>query len=370
MVKDIAKKYLEKGINPLPVNEDKTPAINWKKYQTEKADKDLDTLFKPNIKNIGIITGKVSDNLFLLDFDLKYDLSGDLYERWKKSVPVELLKKLCYNKTKNDGMHVYYQAEQGVDVGKNQKFAQRATTKDEKNKTYLDNLKAGKTKEEALQIAKNDKVRVLIESRGEGGYFLVPPSKGYSYVYGKIGQHTLTKEEHEILIESCRSFNEYVIPYTDRKQLSVDDRFEDMDNPFVNFDANGDAIELLEEFGWTVVSSFGDNVRFKRPGQSSSKDSACYNKEMKIFYVFTTSTEFEPNKGYRPSSIYTMLKCNGDFQEAYDTLIDEGYGKRKENLTKKAIYYLWKIIEKSGIVVDKDKEKDVFKYADELLNQK
>jgi hypothetical protein len=370
LIKDLVKKYLSRGINCIPVKEDKTPAVSWKLYQTRKVTDDVDKLFKEDISNVALVTGKISDNLFLLDFDLKYDLTGDLYERWKRTVPVELLKKLCYNKTKNNGMHVYYQVEQGCNIGKNEKFAQRETTSDEKNNTYLDNLKRGKTKEEAVTVANNDKIRVLIESRGEGGYFLVPPSKGYSYVHGVIGQHVLTKEEHELLVDSCRSFNTYVTPYTDRKQISVDDRFEDMDNPFVNYDHNGDAVALLESHGWKVVYKSGNNVRFKRPGQSSSKDSACYNTDMKIFYVFTTSTEFEPNKGYRPSSIFTMLSCDNDYSLAYDKLIKSGYGKKKENITKKAIHYLWKIIEKSGIVIDDNDKDDVFKYADKLLNNK
>jgi hypothetical protein len=62
---------------------------------------------------------------------------------------------------------------------------------------------------------------------------------------------------------------------------------------------------------------------FKRPGNTESKTSGDYSHEHNLFTVFTTSSIFEPLKGYRPAAVYTMLEHKGDFKAAAKALFEQ-----------------------------------------------
>lgn len=76
-----AKLYLENGLNVIPiVFRDKKPALeSWKEYQTKRvSEKEVEEWFNDNTEhNIGIICGKVSGNLAVMDFD-----DWELYTKW------------------------------------------------------------------------------------------------------------------------------------------------------------------------------------------------------------------------------------------------------------------------------------------------
>jgi hypothetical protein len=67
-----------------------------------------------------------------------------------------------------------------------------------------------------------------------------------------------------------------------------------------------------------------------RPGQTTSQTSGNYDHEKKWFSVFTTSSEFEPEKAYLPYAVYAVLECNKNFSDAAKKLFDMGYGEREE----------------------------------------
>ena len=53
------------------------------------------------------------------------------------------------------------------------------------------------------------KKKVLIETRAEGGYFLIEPSNGYNILKGDLMDiPVLTSQEQDVLIESARSLNQ------------------------------------------------------------------------------------------------------------------------------------------------------------------
>lgn len=50
---------------------------------------------------------------------------------------------------------------------------------------------------------------VLIETRGEGGYVIAPPTPKYTYIQGEPGNiPTITPEDRDILFSISKSFNE------------------------------------------------------------------------------------------------------------------------------------------------------------------
>ena len=63
--KEIISKLNSQSLNVIPLlPKSKSPSVEWKKYQTEKY---LDEIHSSN--NIGIVCGKISDGLFVIDID-------------------------------------------------------------------------------------------------------------------------------------------------------------------------------------------------------------------------------------------------------------------------------------------------------------
>lgn len=73
----------------------------------------------------------------------------------------------------------------------------------------------------------------------------------------------------------------------------------------------------------------------RRPGETSAAHSGNFDRSKNWFSVFSTSTIFKSQSPYKPSAVYAMLECGGDYHEAAKRLIDEGYGEKREIKTVK-----------------------------------
>lgn len=311
------------GLQFMPVTVKKQPVV-----------KGWQNLFKKHnlldCEAVGLVCGKLSGNVEVIDIDLKYSLDGKLFDNYKRlinEVMPELLKKIVIQKTMNGGYHFIYRCEK---IEGNLKLASRHTTNDEKNKTYLEEITKGAAKEDAKKRAGNDKVRVLLETRGEGGMIVCYPSKGYELIFGDwCSISEISIDERETLINIARQFNEFIEDY--RPQQKADNRkgIKGL-SPFEDYNDRGDVVLLLEQHGWKVVKNQGRKTLMLRPGQTSATHSGNYDFDKKWFSVFTTSTEFEPMKAYQPYAVFAILECNKDFSAASKKLYDEGYGDRKE----------------------------------------
>lgn len=319
MIKEAAIRYFEANLSVIPVKEDKKPSVAWKRYQQE--------LVPPNgnfenIGRLGLVCGMVSKNknnagLEMIDLDIKYDLTGTLFKDYKlliKDNAPDLLKKLVVQKTVNNGYHFIYRCKK---IEGNLKLANRPTTEEERK----DNP--------------NDKVRVLIETRGEGGYFVVFPSPNYEVVYGDLCKiNEITPEERDILHDCARSFNYDVPKDTFKSDIEYNLHQSDELSPFEDYSLRGDAFGLLADCGWTYKYKTAKGYQFLRPNGTQSS-SGSWSEELRRFYVFTTSTQFDSNKAYRLSTVAAILKFNGDFSKCSHWLISEGYGVKKTKETKK-----------------------------------
>lgn len=318
------------GIKFMPVRANKQPIH--KNWQTNNITYDLS-----NCEAVGIVCGLLSENLEVIDIDEKYSLDGNLFKNYKRlihEVDPKLLAKLVVQKTKNGGYHFLYRCDT---IEGNMKLANRPTTDAEKDetfrKTYENEVTNGKDHARATETAQkskiNDKVRVLIETRGLGGFVVCNPSEGYEIIHGDYYSLTkITPEEREILLGVAREFNQVVnevsIPKSAMpKKIKGQTSFDDYNN-------RGDVVGLLESHGWRVVKRQGQKTIFLRPGQATSQTSGNFDEGKRWFSVFTTSTEFEPEKAYLPYAVFAILECNGNFNEAAKKLYDLGYGDREE----------------------------------------
>lgn len=307
----------------IPINEKKTPLV--KEWQTSTVKHEL------NAYGVGLVCGH--DNIEAIDIDLKYDLTGELFKKYKLAInqlDKNLLNKLVVQKTMSNGYHFIYKCEV---IEGNKKLANRPTTPEEKQYTYDLEIKAGATIQQAEKRKEGDKVRVLIETRGIGGYIAIVPTPKYELIHGSFDAiNDITENERDILMTCAREFNEIfseVVPVK-FKAPEVKTGL----SPFEDYNERGNVLELLESHGWKQVGTKNNKILFKRPGQTSTAHSGNFDLSKNWFSVFTTSSEFEPEKAYLPYAVFAKLECKDDFTEASRKLYNLGFGDRFEKQTK------------------------------------
>lgn len=303
-----ASAYNGLGFSTVPVRNDKLPTCAWKQFQNAipTAAEHL-SLFVNGHYGVGVITGQVSGNLEAIDIDVKYDLTGSLMADFTAAIKdhsSDLFAKLVIAKTVNNGFHAIYRCSS---ISGNKKLAQRPAT--------------------ATEADEGDKVKALIEIRGEGGYIVAAPTPGYSFVKGDLSTvQEITPDERSLLFAIARSFDQMPAKLEDPRDEHASGTSL---SPGMDYNQKADVPSLLQSRGWTITSRQGDRIYFKRPGVTSSKVSANYHEGLKCLYVFSTSTEFESEKGYSPVAVYAQLEHGGDFKAAFRELYAKGYGERR-----------------------------------------
>lgn len=302
----------------------KTPYTSWAPQQKKRlTEKQLwDKMDYYGTSAIAIIAGEISGNLEIIDIDVKYKNGIDalLFKSIQSLYPV-LYDKLRIHKSPSGGYHILYRV-RNHEIPESTKIASRTTTQQEKDEQIARGAKR------ALKVAS------YIETRGEGGYALAPPSMGYS-IHKDNPIPEFTWQERESIITLCKSYTEIVkviaLPKPPKQQEEQYDT-----NPFEDYNSRVDVCELLAEFDWCELREDHQFIWFTRPDKDAGV-SASWNKEKQIFYVFTSSTEFEPEKGYHPATILSILKFGGDKKKAYRYLTEKGYGIFKPYYEEKKI---------------------------------
>jgi len=330
-INDKAKEYLKAQLSVIPTKEDKLPALpSWKPYQTSRIkEEQVDSLFNgANVKGLAIICGAISGGLEVIDVDTKYDLTGSLWDELRGLLEdnlLELYSRLVIAQTKSGGYHIYYRCSS---IAGNLKLANRLTTEAEKQKAYIFEIERGGTAEKAKKASENDKQRVLIETRGEGGYVIAPPTPGYTYLQGEPGNiPTITPAEREVIFSISQSFDELEEV---KAKVSTSTAYSSSStelSPFEDYNLRGEVITLLESKGWKVINQQGQRINLLRPGQTDSKTSGNFHTGLRVLRVFSSSTEFNSEKGYSPSQVFSLLECKEDSKLTYRRLLDLGYGK-------------------------------------------
>lgn len=275
----------------------KTPCIgSWKQYQNRFiTEAELwAAMEKGETSAIAILAGKISGNLEVIDIDQKqWPGIGAQIFRVLHDIYPNLFKILRIHNTPSGGYHILYRISDGIPEG-NQKLAYHAEHKE-----------AG------------------IETRGEGGYICAPPCIGYT-VFQDMPVPFITMDQRNILIHVCRSFNQKVKVKQHKSEYTKDAYYDQ--NPFEHFNTSPAAGDVLSSHGWGYDGVSGPWVHYTRPGKQTGV-SASFNNEKGYYYFFTTSTEFEAEKGYTPSTVRCMLECGNDYKALHKKLVSEGYGK-------------------------------------------
>ncbi len=282
--------YRESGLSVLPaVRLQKRPRLpGWKNFQLRipQEHQIVEWFSKPE-DAICIVTGQVSGNLEMLDFDR----GGDRFEAWKEQIPPELFARIVIETSQSGGKHVIYRCTEPING----------------------NMKLAMGFRDGAMVT-------LIETRGEGGLFLCAPTLGYSLEQRSLTEiPVLTPQEREILLETAWSLNEY-LPTAD---VPADSQFVPENRPGDDFNNRGDIRALLIKHGWTLVKK-AENELWRRPGKANGWSASLKDKS---FYVFSgNAAPLEPNRAYSPFAVYAWLEFGGDFEMAARMLRQQGYG--------------------------------------------
>ena len=307
----VAQKLVESGLSIIPIKCDgsKAPACKWKEYQSEKPSNDQLGKWFTQKRGMAAVTGKVSGNLEVIDFD-----DNDAFNQWKKTLrelgagnPAERFP-ICHTP---NGAHVFYRCDAGVEP--NQKLAQK--------------------------LGKDGRPKTTIETRGEGGYVLVPGSppechpsnQEYVLVSGDLTQiPTINEAERAQLLAAARAQTEYVEP----AKIFCPPSTSNGGRPGDDFNNRVTWQEVLEPHGWKQVGQRGSLAHWRRPGKETGSSATTNFGESDLLYVFSTSADpFQGDSAYQKFAAYTLLNHDGDFSAAAADLASKGYGQQRQSFS-------------------------------------
>jgi len=321
-MKEQAIQYRNAGLSVLPANPQLKFATlpQWKQYQLRlPTEAEVQGWFNNGQSGLCIVTGAVSGNLEMIDFDLQAELFEPWYLRVQEAAP-DVLPRLVIETSQSDGRHVIYRCSSAI-CG-NLKLAQRKLGFSSGEEVVI----GGKTYRPRQDKEGNwHIVLTLIETRGQGGLFLCAPTPGYTIIQGDLTNlPVLTAPERELLLEAAWSLNEYIPDPEATPQAVIP---TDTLRPGDDYNARGDVRSLLQSHGWTCVKG-GQNEYWRRPGKTVGWSATLKNN---VFYVWSTNASpFESQKPYSPFSVYALLEHSGDFSRAAAELSRQGYGQKPE----------------------------------------
>jgi hypothetical protein len=349
---DDALAYRRAGFSILPIRRDGTkapdgrylpsvpdeqgrPKATWEPLQEAPAsEQDIRQWFRGSRPpGIGIIGGRVSGNLEQLDFD---HAAAAIFPQWRELVEAErpgLVERLPVIRTprKPVGYHVRYRCRQATIPG-NMKLAEEPYTDPDTGRPAL---------------------RVLVETRGEGGYALAPGSppecheNHTPYVHHSGPPLTevpeISAEEREVLVRCARSFDRTLGDYAGGDTGGVRGRGWEGLSPGDDYNRRGpDWADVLEPHGWACVRRRGEERFWKRPGKdapgwSATTGRCSTEKRGDLLCVFSSNAHPFPGPAgekkcstHSKFAAYCLLNHRGDFKAAAKALYAEGYGDRRE----------------------------------------
>jgi len=314
------------GNSVIACGPDKAPkGFSWKKYQSEcAAPAQLRQWFdrkREHYPNVGVVMGAVSGGREMIDIDNKPDaqaagLDADaVYASFAAIVETQspgLIERLPLVRSRSGGFHLDYR-QPGATVAGNTVLAAFPCVDED-----------GKPQELAL-----------IETRGEGGLSIVPPSPGYTIVRGTledlVSPPEISEEEHHVLWDAARSLDQRRVVATEiapnHAPISTldDERPGDIYN---RTHGQGDVANLLVEHGWHVVNERGGNVYVLRPGQTDSEQSGNVNENGIFFCHSSNAYPFKHETPYSPFAVFTLLEHDSDFSAAGKALYEQSKPRR------------------------------------------
>jgi hypothetical protein len=318
---DAARRWYDAGCCVVPSHQDrsKRPHTSWSKYQTERPSwlQVREWLDSGEFDGIGVITGRVSGNLELLEIEGHAIAAGAMDKLMATAAQYEsddLLRRVlsgCTGRSAGGGMHTFIKV----------------------------------TDEPALpntRLAYDQTKKILAETRGEGGFAIVAPTPartghepGSKYEFLTRGPEAIaevTGEDRDVLhmlftlaLDDRPTWDETPQP----EQVHVE---RDGSSPGDQYAASTSWDDILIPAGWVKVYTGhrdgNPQVYWRRPGKADGI-SATTGGPGDHLYVFSSSTVFPSEQPISKFAAYTYLHHGGDFRAAAKALAGDGYGEAR-----------------------------------------
>lgn len=322
----------------------------WKRYQSQPPTEDqLLQWFTGQYTGLGIVTGQISGNLEMLEFEGRAVHEGLLREAtdltaaaglgdvWSRLIGGYL------EATPSDGLHILYRLAD-MPVPGNTPLATRPAHPDE----ITDDERERMAKDKAAGRVPRDPVRVLIETRGEGGFVVVAPSYGTVHPTGKPWQliqggpatiPTLTADERNSLFQVLASLDQMPEPpATLFAQPGKGGRdFSDDPRPGDRWAEQTDWADILLPRGWKLVCTRGPVRHWLRPGKPRGMSATTGRPPYDNLFNFSTSVGLPHREPLTKFRVLAELDHGGDYRAAAEELVRQGYGTNKEERTKSTL---------------------------------
>jgi putative DNA primase/helicase len=315
----------EAGLCVLPAAEDgsKRPAVDWKEFQSQRPNvAQVRRWFSGSRTGLGVVCGAVSGGLEMCELEgraVREDALPRLAEAAIAAGDAELWARVAAGlvvASPSGGVHFLYRLAD-VAVPGNTKLAQRISAKSEANPTG---------------------VETLAETRGEGGWVVTAPSSGSVHPSGgawvvlagsAASIPVLSAEERERLHGLVRTLDERPALAAAPPSVFSQPRSGSGDgvSPGDDYTEKTSWPEVLEPAGWRPVFSRGPVTYWRRPGKRSGISATTGYGEGDWLYVFSSSTEFEPERTYTRFGAFALLEHGGDHAAAAKALQAQGFGK-------------------------------------------
>jgi putative DNA primase/helicase len=347
----IAQAWQQAGVSvlPIPANQSKRPDRKWAQYTVTAPTLEEVTDWWGNGHSgygIAVICGAVSGGVEMTELEGKATNAESL-ARISERMDVHGIGHLWdfltgpngfSEMSPSGGIHLLYRI-QDAPVPGNTKIARRPATAEE------------------LLERPGDRIKVLAETRGEGGYVVTAPSPGTCHPSGEpwvllTGQYGVLPyiswdercQLHQALFEALDEMPEVApppvpaaLPNPPSGSSAAGSTSTAVDlRPGDRWAAQTTFGEILEPAGWTLSHRAGEEEFWVRPGKNPRDGhSATVNYQGSgLLYVFSTAVDgLESERSYTKFGAYASLHWGGDMRRAAQELAANGWGTLQASVT-------------------------------------
>ncbi|MGR3870950.1 DUF927 domain-containing protein [Streptomyces graminifolii] len=333
-----ARELHDAGLCVLPIKADgsKAPDVrSWTPYKLNRSTpEDHDGWFEGDRPHgIAVVYGQVSGAVEMLEFEglaVREGLLDAVTEIMQASGLGEAWDAVLggwATESPSGGRHYRVRVE-GADVPGNTKLASRLAREDE----YTDEERQRLREKPGARI-----VRVLIETRGEGGYGLVEPSSGTVHASGRPyvrlagGPESIPALDAETMAairDVCRMLDSLPRPEPAKTApRPVAQRPDGTLRPGDDFEVRADWADILRGVFRPLTTRGSETYWGWADGVGGVKATTGKDEHDRLF-VFATGSDFTPEVPYSKFGAYALLQHGGDHKAAARELARQGYGSR------------------------------------------
>lgn len=303
-----AKHYIQNGYSVIPLQTDgtKQPVGSWTAYMDRFASAhELQEWFgSPDAAcGLGIVTGNVSGNLLVIDFDHEAEATFALFWQDIQQQLPGVVDSVVAIATPRPGRQVWLRCETPPTGSTVLAYSEPVGTPPQP--------------------------QVLVETRGHHAYVAVPggpdavhsTSRPYQFIHGDY-EHLPPLSDSMVgrMLDICRSYSRWTPQHVQQRTGTP---YTGEPRPGDIFNRQADLRQLLLDAGWTVEHQDAAGTEYLiRPGKDTPGFSATLGylrdeNNKPLLYVFSSNAApFEENQAYDAFACYTLLHHCGDFGQA------------------------------------------------------